>query len=156
MKPVVVLAAVAILVTAGSASSRPSKPSGCGQLLLLPRATPAGQETLFGHIKSLKRKGSAYELRFDPALWLTGLTASRASLQDRGSSDVPNDYYIREEGHRLLTYRVPAATPVTFLRGGTCTTRTTAAGLAKSIPPGGFWIRVRNDTVRALDQQFQP
>jgi hypothetical protein len=154
VKPVLVLATVAILVAAGSASSRPSTSPGCA-LLLMPPAAPAGQEVLFGHIKSLTRKGGRYELRFDLALWLTGLTATRAKLQDTGSSDVPNDYYIREEGHRLLTYRVPATTPVTVLARGTCTTRTTPAALARSVPRAGFWMRFRGDTVRSLDQQYR-
>jgi hypothetical protein len=157
MRPALVFViAVAVLVSAGSASPRTSATAGCSPLLLLPRAAPAGEFTLFGHIKSLKRKGARFELRFDPASWLTGVTAARASLEDTGSSDVPNDYYIREEGHRLLTYKVPATTPVSVLTRGTCTTRTTAARLAKSLPPAGFWIRVRIDTVRSLDQQYQP
>jgi len=37
----------------------------------LPRATPAGQQSLYGHISSLTRKGNHYVLRFDPA-WLLG------------------------------------------------------------------------------------
>ena len=157
MKPILVFViAVAVLVTAGSASPRPDARIACAPLLLLPRAASAGEFTLFGHIKSLKRKGVRFELRFDPASWLTGVTAARAALEDTGSSDVPNDYYIREDGHRLLTYRVPATTPVTILTGGTCTTRTTPAKLARSEPPAGFWIRVRGDTVRSLDQQYQP
>jgi hypothetical protein len=157
MKPTLVLViAVAVLVTAGSASPRPQARAGCAPLLLLPRAAPAGEFTLYGHIKSLKRKGARFELRFDPASWLTGVTAARAALEDTGSSDVPNDYYIREDGHRLLTYRVPATAPVTILTRGTCTTRTTPAKLARSLPPAGFWIRVRGDTVRSLDQQYQP
>jgi hypothetical protein len=157
MRPVLVLiTAIAVLAAAGSASSRPSRPSGCAPLIQLPRATPSGQFTLFGHIKSLTRKGTGFELRFDPALWLTGVTATRAKLEDTGFSDVPNDYYIREEGHRLLTYKVPAAAPVTVLARGTCTNRTTVAVLARSHPQAGFWIRIRIDTVRSLDQQYQP
>jgi hypothetical protein len=157
MKATVVLViAVAVLVTAGSASPRRSARPRCGPLLLLPRAASAGEFTLFGHIKSLKRKGARFELRFDPALWLTGVTAARAKLEDTGFSDVPNDYYIREEGHRLLTYKVPTTTPVTVLARGTCTTRTTAAVLARSHPQAGFWIRIHIDTVRSLDQQYQP
>jgi hypothetical protein len=152
----VLVIAVAVLVSAGSASSRPRARAGCAPLLLLPRAAPAGEFTLFGHIKSLKRKGAGFELRFDPATWLTGVTAARAALEDTGSSDVPNDYYIRDSDHRLLTYKVLATTPVTILARGTCTTRTTPAKLARSVPPAGFWIRVRGDTVRSLDQQYQP
>ena len=157
MKPTLVLViAVAVLVTAGSASPRPKAGVACGPLLVLPRAALAGEFTLYGHIKSLKRKGARFELRFDPATWLTGVTAARAALEDTGSSDVPNDYYIRDSDHRLLTYRVLATTPVTILTGGTCTTRTTPAKLARSVPPAGFWIRVHGDTVRSLDQQYQP
>src|SRR5258706_15724722 len=110
MKPALVLViALAVLVTAGSAAPRPKARVACAPLLVLPRAASAGEFTLYGHIKSLKRKGARFELRFDPASWLTGVTAARAALEDTGSSDVPNDYYIREDGHRLLTYPVPAA-----------------------------------------------
>ena len=64
---------------------------------------------LYGHIKKLARKGARFELGFDPA-WLTsGITASRAKLRDTGSSEVPNDSYTVDEGHRLLTYRCPRA-----------------------------------------------
>ena len=157
MKPALVLvAAAAVLVGAGSASSRASHATGCGPLLRLPRTTPAGQIVLFGHIVSLKRNGARYEMRFDPALWLTGVTASRAKLEDTGSSDVPNDYYIRDLDHRLLSFHVPATAPVTVLRRGTCTTRTSVAALARSASRAGFWIRVRNDVVQSLDQQYQP
>jgi hypothetical protein len=111
---------------------------------------------MYGHIKSLTRKGGRYELRFDPAWWLTGATASQASFEDTGTRDVPNDYYVVEEGHRLLTFLVPATAHVTVLVRGTCTTRITVAQLAKSVPPAGFWIRVRIDVVRSLDQQYRP
>ena len=51
---------------------------------------------LYGHIKKLTRKGGHYELRFDPAWFTSGVTASRAALEDTGSSDVPNDNYVVE------------------------------------------------------------
>jgi hypothetical protein len=158
MKPSLVVLAAAILVAAASASSGASGTvaKACSPLLLLPPAAPAGETTLYGHIKSLTRKGRRFELRFDPAWWLSGATATRAKLEDTGSSDVPNDYYVVEEGHRLLTYLVPATAHVTVLRHGTCTTRVTVSELARSVPPAGFWIRIRIDTVRSLDQQYQP
>src|SRR5256714_379010 len=137
----------ALLVSLAAASAlvpaAPASPSTCRPLLLLPPAAAAGETTLYGHIKSLTRKGRRYELRFDPALWLTGATATRAKLEDTGSGDVPNDYYIVEEGHRLLTFLVPATAHVTVLVHGTCTTPITVAQLAKSLPSDGFCIRIR-------------
>jgi hypothetical protein len=160
----VILTAAAILVAAVSASSRMSaapasaataaKP--CSPLQRLPRATPAGEVSLYGHVKSLKRQGRGFELRFDPAFLLSGVTASRAALADTGSGDVANDVYTRDESHRLLTFLVPANASVTVLEHSTCTTRTTVARLARSIPSAAFWIRVHNDTVRSLDQQYHP
>ena len=148
--------ALALVATAAAATAATGPARACSPLLRLPPAAAAGETTLYGHIDSLTRKGKRYVLLFDPAWWLNGITASHAKLQDTGSRDVPNDYYIVEEGHRLLTYWVPAATPVTVLMRGACTTRTTVAAVAKSVPQAGFWIRVRIDTVHSLDQQYQP
>jgi hypothetical protein len=168
------LAAVAIVAAAVSASSRllaapvSSSARHDAALLRLPPATRAGETLLYGHVKSLTRKGRRFELRFDPAWWLTGLTAQRAKLEDTGSSDVPNDYYIVEEGHRLLTYLVSPAARVTILTRGTPVTAISVSELAQIVkgknprhrplfePKAGFWIRVSIDTVRSLDQQYQP
>ena len=60
-------------------------------------------------------RGFRIEVRFDPAWFLSGVTASRAALEDTGSSDVPNDNYVVEEGHRLLTYLVPETAHITVL-----------------------------------------
>ena len=70
----------------------------------------------FGHLRSLKRSEDGYVLRFDPAEYLTGVTASDAVQEDTGSSDVPNDNYVVDEGHRLFTYKVPADAHVTRAR----------------------------------------
>jgi hypothetical protein len=160
----VILTAVAVLVGAGSALSRPSaapasSPAGTKQscsFASLPRAAAAGEQTLYGHINSLTRKGHRFVLRFDPAFLLQGVTATRAALEDTGSGDVANDNYTRDESHRLLTYLVPAAAHVTVLTHGTCSTPTTVAKLAKPLPRAEFWIRVHGDTVRSLDQQYHP
>jgi hypothetical protein len=140
-------------------------------LLLLPPAAPAGQMVLYGHIRRLRRHGAHLELRFDPAWFTSGVTASRAKLEDTGSSDVPNDNYIVEEGHRLLTYIVPANARVTVLTNqgtkGISATAISVSELARIVNGGkhrklfepldsGVWIRVRIDTVRELDQQYQP
>ena len=96
-------------------------------------------------------------LRFDPAWLLSGVTASRAALEDTGSGDVPNDTYTRDETHKLLTLLVPAGAHVTLLTHSTCSTRTTVAKLAKSATPRRrFWIQVRIDTVRSVDEQYHP
>ncbi len=131
----------------------------------------------FGYVKSLTRKGGAYELRFDPAWFLSGRTANVAAAEDQGLAPgepippVPNDNYVLDEGHRLLTYRVPADARVTVLTrhgpGPLGATPVSVAELARIVNGGrhrplfepistGFWIRVDNDTVRSLDQQYRP
>ena len=123
----------------------------------------------FGHIKSLTRKGSGYELRFDPALLLTGETANIAAAED-GAVDpgqpVPNDNYVVDEGHRLFTYLVPADAKVTVLTKSPEGTPITVAELAQIVSGNhtplwesidtGFWLRARIDTARSLDQQYHP
>ena len=161
-------AAALVLAPAGSSSHAANDASQAFQLL--PPAAPAGQMTLFGHIKTLSRKGGRFLMGFDPAWFTSGLTASRAKFQDTGSSDVPNDNYVVEEGHRLLTYIVAPTARVTVLTNngsGIASTPITVAELARIVNGGkhrklfeplasGIWIRVRIDTVRELDQQYQP
>jgi hypothetical protein len=162
-----ILTAVAVLVGAGTASSRPSAATASSPAATtplsssctfasLPPAAAAGEQTLYGHINSLTPKGHRFVLRFDPAFLVRGVTATRAALEDTGSSDVPNDNYTRDESHRLLTYLVPATAQVTVLTHATCSTPTTVAKLAKPLPRAEFWIRVHGDTVRSLDQQYHP
>jgi hypothetical protein len=121
----------------------------------------------FGHIQSLKRTEGGYVLRFDPAEYLTGVTASDAMQEDTGSSDVPND--VVDEGHRLFTYNVPADAHVTVLADGVDGTPITVAQFAKIVKGGeplghplfepldtGVWILYEVDTVRSIDQQYVP
>jgi hypothetical protein len=123
----------------------------------------------YGYIESLIRKGDGYELRFDPALSLTGKTANVAAAEDgrvEAGEPVPNDYYVVDEGHRLLTYRVRADATVTVLTDGPQGTPVTVAELADIVAGDheplwepistGFWIRYRIDTVRSIDQQYHP
>jgi len=177
-RPLVVLAVVAAVAAALVGSAQPWTGPGTraaaatrSGFLLLPPAAPAGQMVLYGHVKGLRRTGGGYLLRFDPAWFTSGLTASRAKLEDTGSSDVPNDNYVVEEGHRTLTYRLPATARVTVLTNqgtrGIAATRVPVAELARIVNGGphrklfeplasGVWIRVRVDTVLELDQQYQP
>ena len=123
----------------------------------------------FGHIQSLKRSKAGYMLRFDPAEHLTGVTASVAAQEDTGSGDVPNDYYVVDEGDRLFTYQVPADAHVTVLAEGVEGTPITVAQLAKIVNGGqplghplfepldtGVWIFIDIDAVRSIDQQYVP
>jgi hypothetical protein len=137
------------------------------------RAVGAPSELVeFGHIKSMTPKGGGYEMRFDPAWFLIGETANVAAAEDGAvepGEPVPNDNYRLDEGHRLLTYVVPANARVTALTNGVEGTRITVSELAQLVQgknpfprplfepiTTGFWIRVRIDTVRSLDQQYLP
>lgn len=125
---------------------------------------------LFGHIKSLKRKGTGYVLRFDPEWFLSGVTANVAAAQDGAvepGQPVPNDNYRVDESHRAFTYEVPANAHVTVLTRAPTGTPITVAQLAQIVDgtskmklfeplESGVWILVHIDTVRSLDQQYQP
>jgi hypothetical protein len=138
----------------------------------LPLFSPPKQITQYGYVVSVTPKGSAYTLRFDPALWLEGQTANVAAAEDgyiKPGQSVDNDYWIRNPDHQLLTYKLPANAHVTVLVH-LQTTRISVAYLAKLVrtskPCGsfelrgscrlGFWLRYSVDTVKALDQQYQP
>jgi hypothetical protein len=123
----------------------------------------------FGYIKSLERKGAGYELTFDPAWFLGGETASAAAAQDgvvAPGEPVPNDYYVVDEGHRLLTYRVSTDAKVTVLVDSPQSEPIPLEELAQIVGGNhkplwepietGFWIRYRIDTVTSLDQQYRP
>jgi hypothetical protein len=134
---------------------------------------PCG-DRIFGHIKSLERSGDRYQLSFDPAWFTSGVTANAAAAQD-GAIDpgqpVPNDNYVVDESDRVLTYLVPDTASVTILtRDSTAPlyeTPSTVAELERIVSGGdhrplfepldsGVWIRVHNDTVCTLDQQYRP
>ena len=152
--------------------------AGCGGTTTATKTvtvTPAAKSNeiaQFGYVKSLERKGSGYEMRFDPALMLTGETANVAAAEDGAipiGQPVPNDNYVLDEGHRLLTYEVPADAHVTALTKGVAGSPITVAELAQLVRgenpfprplfepiSTGFWIRIDVDTVRSLDQQYHP
>jgi hypothetical protein len=138
-------------------------------------ASATGDQRLYGQIKSLERKGDHYELRFDPSWFLSGVTGNVAKAEDEHTScqpsacpPVPNDNYRVDEGHRLLTYLVPAD-----VRGGVITTcctpsTTITVGQLAEIVAGksslklfeplstGVWILVHVDTVQTFAQQYLP
>jgi hypothetical protein len=153
-----------------------TEPAGTVTITAPPKVTAAKlgpgapkRQVQFGHIASLKRRDGGYLLRFDPAQYLTGLTASDASLEDTGSRDAPNDSYVVDESHRLFSYRVPNDARVTVLAEGVEASPITVAQLAKLVKGGdplvhplfepletGVWILVETDTVRSIDQQYVP
>ena len=137
-------------------------------------ATACGDRS-FGHIATLTPDGDGYRMRFDPAWFTSGETANVAAAEDgvvEPGQPVPNDNYRIDEGHRLLTYLVPADTPVTVLTregdpqsfGATPITVAELAQLVDGETPvelyepldTGVWIRVHIDTVCAIDQQYVP
>jgi hypothetical protein len=137
-------------------------------------AAAACGDRIFGHISSLTTRAGGDELRFDPAWFTTGLTANTAAAEDGAvapGQPVPNDNYVVDEGHRLLTYLLPADARVTVLtRGGEGPlgeTSITVSELERIVNGGshrplfepldsGVWIRVNGDTVCSLDQQYRP
>lgn len=127
----------------------------------------------FGYVSSVTQKGREYVLRFDPALWLEGQTANVAAAEDGAVNPgeaVPNDYWIRNPDHKLLTYKLPANAHVTILVN-LQTTKVSVATLARLLGTAkgcggkyqlhlpcrlGFWLGYSIDTVKSLDQQYQP
>ena len=135
---------------------------------------PCG-DRIFGHIDSLAPQGDRFMMRFDPAWFTSGVTANNAAAEDGAvepGEPVPNDNYVVDESHRLLTYIVPADTSVTVLtREGDPanfgSTPIVVSELERIVNGGkhrplfeplesGVWIRVHVDTVCSLDQQYRP
>ncbi|MEK6275731.1 MAG: hypothetical protein AABM30_10375 [Actinomycetota bacterium] len=172
----VVIAVVAIVGAAAFASAFVwvASPSSSSTSREAPaRQCDPNDYVLFGHVKSLAPRGDAFELQFDPAWFTSGLTASRAKLEDTGYGDVPNDNYVVDEGHRLLTYVLPAAAHITVLTAGNpdggpfparAITPAQLADLVAGKKPvklwegleTGFWMNVHIDTVCSLNQQYRP
>ena len=138
-------------------------------------AAPPATITHYGYVRSLVRTGNHYRMRFDPALWLSGQTANRAAIEDRAippGETVPNDYYIRNESRKQLTYTVLPGARVTVVTnsavGGLRATRITVSELAAIVAGRnprqrklygrqlGYWARIAGDRVIGLDQQYQP
>ncbi len=127
----------------------------------------------YGHIKSITKAGNAYVLKLDPAYWLGGYTAEQAAKED--GAEVDNDYYVVDPDHRLLSYKLPAAAPATVITnapGGLKSTKVPIAELAQivkgknpahrpllesgSVRTLGYWVKTSIDTVKSIDQQYQP
>ena len=142
----------------------------------LPPAAPAGQQVVFGHIKSLARRNGRFEMRFDPAWLLTGVAAERAAVEDgvlAPGEPVPNDSYVVDESHRLLTFVVSPSARVTLVGRGLSAIVVPVSELAQIVKGKnpkrrplydrgrnlGYWIRISGkypNGVVSIDQQYHP
>jgi hypothetical protein len=170
---------IAVIVLAGVAAAAAIAAGVFATLYLTDDSDePAAAETCdrsYGHISSLEPEGGGYRMRFDPAWFTSGVTANEAAAEDgvvEPGEPVPNDNYRIEEGHRLLTYLVPADAKVTVLTregdpanfGATPVTVDELAQLVAGRTPvelfepldTGVWIGVNIDTVCSIDQQYVP
>lgn len=156
--------------------------AGCGTTRTVTRtittAPPLGAsatQDFYGQIVSLTSTRNGYLLRFDPAWWLTGVTANVAAAADRHATcvptscePVPNDYYVVDESNRTLTFVVPRGVTGRVLTSGSnlTGTRIGVGRLARIVDGNGIklfeplesgvWIRVRIDTVLTFRQQYRP
>ena len=171
-KPFVILAAVAVIASVAAAGFA-SHALGTSTATKTVAVRPCGDRT-FGHISSIERSGDHYVMRFDPAWFTSGLTANTAAAEDGAvgpGQPVPNDNYVVDESHRLLTYVLPDTARVTVLtRGGPGPlgeTPSSVSELDRIVNGGehrelfepldsGVWIRVHVDAVCTLDQQYRP
>ena len=125
------------------------------------------QLVLYGHVKSIAPNRGQFELRFDPALWLSGTAAEHAC----GCKPVPNDYVVVEESHRLLTFVVRRDAVVTIVTRNNFATPISVEELAQIVagknpkhrsllePKAGFWITIGEkypNPIVSLGQQYQP
>jgi hypothetical protein len=179
MKPsLVVLTGVAVALAAAGAAHLQAAPrslQAASPFLPTPPAGAPRQIVIYAHVKLAIAKGSRFEVKVDPADYLSGETANRAAIADKvipPGDVVPNDHYIREEGHRLLVYKVPANAHITVITNdGTSGPRATAISPSELVqivkgrnprgrhlfePKNGFWIRVASDTALSFDQQYSP
>ena len=152
------------------ASAFSAAPTLSSPFLPTPPLGPPREMVFYGHAKSLARRSGHWELRVDPALFLSGLAAQHAAVEDGAIAPgeaVPNDYYTRDDSHRLLTFRVAPRARVTVMTAGPKATAIPVPELARALagkrtphrlwePQAGYWIRVAGDTVRGMDQQYMP
>src|SRR5262245_33274692 len=169
MKPsLLILAAAAILVAgaAGTSAALSAASTSAQPAVGIPKPMP-----FYGHVKSIVRTGDhkRFRIQFDPAWWLSGVAGERAC----GCKPLPNDYYVVDETHQLLTFPVRSDARVLVLvnHGTIGTASIPVAELAQIVrgknprhrqlqePKAGFWIRVGSNypnLVLSLDQQYQP
>ena len=143
------------------------------------RTTPLAEadQRLYGQIRSVTPSPGGYEISFDPAWYLSGITANAAEAADQGvrcepsaCPPVPNDSIVVDESHREYVYRLPATAPGTVLvrsPSGFHALPVTGRQLARLVDgtstlelfeplSSGVWLTVHIDTVRSFTQQYVP
>jgi hypothetical protein len=178
MRPIGVLAlggamaASCVLVAASPMSASERAAPAASPYLPSPPLGPPRRLVFYGNLAALGRTGGRWLLRVDPAAFLTGVTAQRAAVDDGATAPgepVPNDYYVRDESKRLLTYVILPTARITVITKGIHATRVPVAELAALLhgknprkralfgsPRLSYWVQVRGDTVLSLDQQYRP
>ncbi|MDX6407849.1 MAG: hypothetical protein QOE13_920 [Gaiellaceae bacterium] len=178
MKPsLIVLTVVAVVLAAAGAAHLRAAPrvlQAASPFLPTPPAGGPRQIVIYAHVKSAVAKGARFEVKVDPADYLSGETANRAAIADKvipPGDVVPNDHYIREEGHKLLTYAVPATARITVITNNATGFRATKISPSELVqivkgknpnhrrlfePKNGFWILLAGDTALSFDQQYSP
>jgi len=169
MKTVLVIVVVSVLAGTAYASTRSGSHTTGAAGTSTRRFIP--QNVMWGHVNAFTRKGSRYEMKFDPGWWLTGTAAEHAALEDTGSRDVPNDVYTLEEGGRLLTFTVLPSARIEVLTAPGEWQRVTPAQFVQIVkgrnptrhkifePQAGYWIRIGDkypNPALTIDQQYQP
>lgn len=122
-----------------------------------------------GLIVEIVGSPSAYTMRIDYVLWLTGAEANAAATAHGDESPPPNDYYVVNDNPRIREFPIQPGIPVTVVTNDDGTsdadghTITLAQWVsALSGPNAGafkstiYWITITNGTVTAIEAQYVP
>lgn len=179
MRPITLLVAggtafvaLCLAPTTGPASAPESATAAISPFLPTPPLDPPHRLVFYGNVATLNRTAGRWILRVDPAAFLSGLTAQRAAVADGAigpGEAVPNDFYVRNESKKPLTYIVAPNARITMITAGIRATRVPVAEFAALVkgknprkrtlfasPTEGYWVQVRGDTVLSMDQQYRP
>jgi hypothetical protein len=166
-----VLAALAALMHAGCGSTK----TVVRTVTTAPPLGASADEMVYGRVISAEPAKGGYFVHFDPASWLSGITANVAFAQSmhqtcapRACPPVPNDYYVVDDGHTRLTYFLPHTTSGTVLTRSLAFPGTVvsadrfvrpsrrARGAALRAARERCLIRIRNDTIIASRSNTAP
>ena len=167
-----VLVVLCLALSAGPSAASQGAAEATSPFRPSPPLRPPRLSVFYGNLATLSRAGGRWVLRVDSAAFLEGSTAKRAAVEDGAiapGEPVPNDFYVRNESKRRLTYRVAAGARVTVITAGIRATRVSVAELAAILkggnpnrrklfgsPRDGYWVQVRGDTVLSMNQQYRP
>ncbi len=166
------LVALCLVSVASPVSASRGARTATSPFLPAPPFRPPRVLVFYGNVATLNRTAGRWILRVDPAAFLSGLTAQRAAVEDGAigpGEAVPNDFYLRNESKKLLTYIVAPNARITVITAGIRVTRVPVAEFAALVkgknprkrklfgsPTEGYWAQVRGATVLSMDQQYRP